>query len=541
MFSTYARESIHPSKIGVELGWFLSICSTSLFRKTHFHQINPAFHSLLNPIHSLQTFFHLCTMIDRYETVVGLEVHIQLSTQSKAYSSDSAAYGAMPNHHVSAVSVGLPGTLPVVNSRVIEYAVRLGLATESNIRPENHYARKNYFYADLPKGYQITQHTTPICEGGRVEFLTDEGEKKQVRLERIHMEEDAGKSMHDQDPFDSLIDLNRAGVPLLEMVSRPDIRSAREAYLYLTEVRRLVRHLDICDGNMEEGSLRCDANISVRMKGSETFGTKVEVKNMNSMRHVQKAIEYETRRQIECLESGQTIAQETRQFDAMQGITHSLRSKEDANDYRYFPEPDLPPVVVTPEYIQWVKAQLPPLPMDLYEKYTNSWGLSAAEAALFVENKAEALYLEELVQHCGQVKNAANWLLVRVKNYLNEQGISMAEFPLTPSKLGSLIQLVESNKVSYTAAAGPLLEALLAQPEASAEQLANQLNLIQESDSGTLEKLADEVLAGMPDEVARYKEGKIGLLGMFMGRLMKASGGKADPKLASDILKQKLA
>jgi aspartyl-tRNA(Asn)/glutamyl-tRNA(Gln) amidotransferase subunit B len=479
-------------------------------------------------------------MIDRYETVVGLEVHIQLSTQSKAYSSDSAAYGALPNHHVSPVSVGLPGTLPVVNSRVIEYAVRLGLATGSTIRPENHFARKNYFYADLPKGYQITQHTTPICEGGCVEFLTDEGEKKQVRLERIHMEEDAGKSMHDQDPFDSLIDLNRAGVPLLEMVSRPDIRSAREAYLYLTEVRRLVRHLNICDGNMEEGSLRCDANISVRLKGEQAFGTKVEVKNMNSMRHVQKAIEYETRRQIECLETGKPIAQETRQFDAMQGVTHSLRSKEDANDYRYFPEPDLPPVFIGPEYIQWVQQQLPPLPMALYEKYTEQWGLSAAEAALLVENKAEALYLEELVNHCAQVKNAANWLLVRVKNYLNEQGISMAEFPISAATLGSLIQLVENAKVSYTAAAGPLLEALLKAPQSNPAALAAELNLLQESDSATLEKLADQVIAEMPDEVARYKEGKVGLLGMFMGKLMKASGGKADPKLASEILKQKL-
>lgn len=480
-------------------------------------------------------------MIDRYETVVGLEVHIQLSTLSKAYSSDSAAYGAMPNHHVSAVSVGLPGTLPVVNSRVIEFAVRLGLATHSNIRPENHYARKNYFYADLPKGYQITQHTTPICEGGYLEFLTDEGEKRQVRLERIHMEEDAGKSMHDQDPFDSLIDLNRAGVPLLEMVSRPDIRSAREAYLYLTEVRRLVRHLDICDGNMEEGSLRCDANISVRLKGEQAFGTKVEVKNMNSMRHVQKAIEYETRRQIECIEAGKPIAQETRQFDAMQGVTHALRSKEDANDYRYFPEPDLPPVYIGHEYIQWVKQSLPPLPMELYEKYTTQWGLSAAEAALLVENKAEALYLEDLVNQCEQVKNAANWLLVRVKNYLNEQGIGIAEFPLRPSILGALIRLVESSKVSYTAAAGPLLEALLKAPESDPAALAAELNLLQESNSDALEQLADQVLAEMPDEVARYREGKIGLLGMFMGKLMKASGGKADPKMASEILKQKLA
>ncbi|MFZ4061008.1 MAG: Asp-tRNA(Asn)/Glu-tRNA(Gln) amidotransferase subunit GatB [Bacteroidia bacterium] len=480
-------------------------------------------------------------MIDRYETVVGLEVHIQLSTLSKAYSSDSAAYGAMPNHHVSAVSVGMPGTLPVVNSRVLEYAVRLGLATGSRIRPENHYARKNYFYADLPKGYQITQHTTPICEGGCVEFITDEGEKKQVGLERIHMEEDAGKSMHDQDPFDSLIDLNRAGVPLLEMVSRPDIRSAREAYLYLTEVRRLVRHLDICDGNMEEGSLRCDANISVRLKGEPTLGIKVEVKNMNSMRHVQKAIEYETRRQIERIETGQPIAQETRQFDAMKGVTHSLRSKEDANDYRYFPEPDLPPVFISPEYIQWVQQQLPPLPMALYEKYTGQWGLSPAEAALLVENKSEALYLEELAKHCNQVKNAANWLLVRVKNYLNEQGIGMGEFPLSPSTLGSLIRLVESSKVSYTAAAGPLLEALLISPQSDPEALAAKLNLLQESDRATLEMLADQVIAEMPEELARYREGKTGLLGMFMGKLMKASGGKADPKMASEILKLKLA
>lgn len=475
-----------------------------------------------------------------YETVIGLEVHIQLRTKSKAYSPDDAAYGGMPNTQIHPISLGHPGTLPLVNQEVIAAAVKLGLATQSDIRSHNAYARKNYFYADLPKGYQITQDTTPICTGGRLEFRLEDGSLKHVGLERIHMEEDAGKSMHDQDPFDSLIDLNRAGVPLLEMVSKPDMRSSREAYLYLSEVRRLVRHLDICDGNMEEGSLRCDANISVRPIGQKEFGTKVEVKNMNSMRHVQKAIEFETARQIKCLQEGTTIFQETRSFDATNGTTIGMRSKEAANDYRYFPEPDIPPVEVSPSFIEAIKKHMPPLPQELYTKYTQTWGLSEAEAILLVDRKEEALYLEELVKHCQEVKNAANWLLGKVKNYLNESGTRISDFPLSPVKLGSVIQLVENRSISNTAAAGPLWDALMENPEADPQELVSQLNLLQESDTEALEAMIDQVLESLPNEVARYKEGKIGLLGMFMGQVMKASEGKADPKEASRLIKEKL-
>jgi aspartyl-tRNA(Asn)/glutamyl-tRNA(Gln) amidotransferase subunit B len=332
------------------------------------------------------------SIYEKYEAVIGLEVHIQLLTRSKAYSSDSTAYGSLPNTNVSVISLGHPGTLPMTNKKVIEFAVRLGLATGSKIRERNEYARKNYFYADLPKGYQITQDKTPICTGGSVRIKNADGSFKQINLTRIHMEEDAGKSMHDIDPFDTLIDLNRAGVPLLEIVSEPELKSGEEAYNYVSEVRKLVRYLDICDGNMEEGSLRCDANISVMPKGSTQFGRKVEVKNMNSMRNVQRAIEYEIKRQIEAIEKGELIAQDTRSFDAVAGTTFSMRSKEAANDYRYFPEPDLQPVVVSEKAITDIKSAMPALPNDLFDKYTKELKLSAYDAAVLTELKSCSLF-----------------------------------------------------------------------------------------------------------------------------------------------------
>jgi len=476
-----------------------------------------------------------------YETVVGLEVHMQLRTQSKAYCADETSYGAPPNTLISPISLGHPGTLPRVNEAVISYAVRLGLATGCEIREENQFARKNYFYADLPKGYQITQDKTPICTNGAIHIRLKDGSEKVIGIERIHMEEDAGKSMHDQDPFDSLIDLNRAGMPLLEMVSRPDLRSGEEAYAYLMEVRKLVRHLAICDGNMEEGSLRCDANISVRKFGAEQFGRRVEVKNMNSMRHVQKAIEFEVRRQIEALEAGKTIAMETRTFDAVQGATLPMRMKEGADDYRYFPEPDLPPVLVSASFIESVKEQMPPLPRDLFRKYTQEWGLTEQEALTLVENKEEVLYYEELSMHSGNPKLSANWLLVQVKAYLNENGLGIHAFPLSPEALAALIQLVSEKKVSHSAAAGPLFETLCKSPGASAEALARSMSLLQESDSDSLQPIVDEVIAAFPEEVARYREGKTGLLGMFVGQVMKRSKGKADPKVSSDLLLKALS
>lgn len=480
---------------------------------------------------------------EKYEAVIGLEVHMQLLTKSKAYSSDSAEYGGLPNTHVSAITLGLPGTLPRHNKKVIEYAVKLGTAINAKIRERNEYARKNYFYADLPKGYQITQDKTPICTGGEVIIKNNDPEdsgEKTIRITRIHWEEDAGKSIHDQDPFDSLIDLNRAGVPLLEMVSEPDLRSGEEAYKYLTEVRKLVRYLDICDGNMEEGSLRCDANISVRPKGVKEFGRRVEVKNMNSIRNVQRAIEYEIKRQIDLAEAKTELAQETRSFDATSGTTFSMRSKEMANDYRYFPEPDLQPVLVKQEYIAEIKKNMPPLPAELFKKYVKDFGLSEYDAQVITENKQFALYFEELVRHTKNYKAAANWMMGTVKSFLNENAIEIGTFALKPKQIAEVIKLVDDGKVSNTVASRDIFPEMLVHPEKTPLQIAEEKNLIQQSDSGSLKTFAEQALAMYPDKVVEYRSGKTGLLGLFMGEVMKLSKGKADPKVASKIVKELL-
>lgn len=477
---------------------------------------------------------------EKYEAVIGLEVHIQLLTESKAYSSDATFYGALPNSNISVVTLGHPGTLPVTNEKVIEFAVKLGLAVNAEIRELNHYARKNYFYADLPKGYQITQDTTPICNGGLIMIKNKDGQEKGISITRIHMEEDAGKSIHDQDPYSTLIDLNRAGVALLEMVSEPDMRSAEEAYQYLTEVRKLVRYLEICDGNMEEGSLRCDANVSVRLRGTSKFGSKVEVKNMNSIRNVQRAIEYEIKRQIEALEKGQTIGQETRNFDAVSGTTSMMRSKEMANDYRYFPEPDLPPVLVTQRYIDQVRQTMPPLPHELHNRFTLEFNLSAYDAGVLTDNKDVALYFNELCSLTNNYKAASNWVTGPIKSYLNEQGLDMKRFPLKTSSIASLINLVESGKVSHTVAAQKIFPELINRKDAQPEALAQELNLIQESDEGALEGFIRQAISNYPDKVNEYKSGKTGLLGLFMGEVMKLSGGKADPKVANRLIKEHL-
>jgi aspartyl-tRNA(Asn)/glutamyl-tRNA(Gln) amidotransferase subunit B len=480
------------------------------------------------------------SIYDKYEAVIGLEVHIQLLTKSKAYSPDSAEYGALPNTHVCPITLGHPGTLPKANKRVIEFAVRLGLALKSTITEQNSYARKNYFYADLPKGYQITQDKTPICRGGYVTIKERSGNERRITLTRIHMEEDAGKSIHDQDPFDTLIDLNRAGVALLEIVSEPEIKNADEAYSYLTEVRKLVRHLDICDGNMEEGSLRCDANVSVMLKGSKTFGRRVEVKNMNSIRNVRLAIEHEIKRHIDILENGGTVDQDTRSFDAANGSTFSLRSKEMANDYRYFPEPDLLPVIVTPAYIEKVRASLPPLPDELFKKYKKELSLSDYDAAFITENKAMALYFEDLVSKTQNYKAAANWMMGGIKNYLNEQAIGIEDFPLQPAVVAALIRLIDEGQVSNSVASQTIFPALIRDKNKSPLEIAKELNLIQESDSGALQELIVQALAKFPEKVAEYKSGKVGLIGLFMGEVMKLSKGKADPKIANELMKKEL-
>ena len=379
---------------------------------------------------------------DAYEVVVGLEVHAQLLTRTKLFCGDSAAFGGEPNTHVSPVTLALPGALPKLNRVAVEYAIKMGLACHCTIERNNYFARKNYFYPDLPKGYQISQHTTPICKGGWVGVRTAAGERE-IPLNRIHLEEDAGKSLHDIDPEYTGIDLNRAGVPLIEIVTEPAIRSAEEASAYLTELRKILRYLEVCDGNMEEGSMRCDANVSVRLKGETALGTKVEVKNLNSIRNVRRAIEFETHRLIDLLAAGKPIQQQTRSFDAADGTTFALRTKEEANDYRYFPDPDLPPFVVTDDFLEAIRASIPALPEELVGKYTRDFALPEYDARGIADDKDSAGYFEQLTTHTANYKAAANWLLGPVRSGLNERGLDWRQLPVRPESLAALIRLVE--------------------------------------------------------------------------------------------------
>ena len=476
---------------------------------------------------------------DKYEAVIGLEVHAQMLTKTKAYSNDVNEYGAQVNTNISAITLGHPGTLPKMNSKTIDFAIRLGIACGCTIARKQHFARKNYFYPDLPKGYQITQDTTPICTGGSIVIRTEENQEKKINITRIHMEEDAGKSIHDVDVYDTLVDLNRAGTPLLEIVSEPELRSSQEAYNYVSEIRKLLRYLEICDGNMEEGSLRCDANISVRIKGQDAFGTKVEVKNMNSIRNVQRAIEFEITRQIQVLESGGQLSQETRGFDALKGITLSMRSKEAANDYRYFPEPDLQPLFIKQEQIDEIKMDMPTLPRELFEKYTKEFGLSEYDAYNLTDNKGIALYYEELIRHTKNYKAAANWIMGDVKSYLNEFGKEINEFPLNAERIADLIRIIDEGKISSSIASQKIFPEML-KSEEPALLIAEKLNLIQDSSENTLKILILQVLEENKAEVERYKAGEKQLTGFFMGKLMQISNGKADPKIANSLLRKML-
>ena len=374
------------------------------------------------------------TSSNQYEAVIGLEVHAQLATKSKLFCPDATTFGAAPNTHISPVTMGHPGSLPKTNKKAVEFAIKMGLACGCNIVKENYFARKNYFYPDLPKGYQISQHTTPICAGGNVQ-ITVEGKKRLVQLNRIHLEEDAGKSIHDIDPTHTLIDLNRAGTPLIEIVTEPDLFSADEAFAYVTEIRKLVQWLGVCDGNMEEGSLRCDANVSVRLKGEKKLGTKVEVKNLNSIRNVKKAIEFEISRMIEVLEAGGTITQQTRSFDATNDSTFAMRDKEEANDYRYFPDPDLAPFVLSESYIDAIKMELPVLPAAVEEKLMNQFQLSAYDAAQLCDTLATVQYFEAAAKHTNNFKSLANWMLGPIKSYMNEAGLDYKSLALQPATL----------------------------------------------------------------------------------------------------------
>ncbi len=474
---------------------------------------------------------------ERWDLVVGLEVHAQLITNSKAYSTDPNAYGDHPNTNVSVLTLGHPGTLPVANKKVVEHAIRIGLATHCTIAPWMHYARKNYFYPDLPKGYQITQDHTPICTKGYVIIPVDGGEKR-IGITRIHMEEDAGKSIHDVDPFNTLVDLNRAGVPLVEIVSEPDIRSGQEAYDYLVEIRRMVRYLDICDGNMEEGSLRCDANISLRPKGVEKFGTRCEVKNMNSFRNVMRAIEYEAQRQSEILDAGGVIHMETRTFDAGKGTTVGMRSKELAHDYRYFPEPDLQPITVSEATKEAIRREMPPLPRELREKYTTKLGLSDYDAGILTDDKATALYYEAVIARTPNFKGAANWVMGDVRSWMNERGLTMEQFPISAERLAGLIQLIDAGQVSHTSASQKLFPLMLEDHTATAEQLAVKHDLVQSTNEDDIIAIVQKAMAAYPDKVEAYRGGNKGLLGLFMGEVMKGTKGKADPKRANEVVRR---
>ncbi len=477
---------------------------------------------------------------DKYEVVIGLEIHAQLNTNSKAFCSDEVAFGESPNTLVSPISLGHPGTLPVHNKEAINMAIMLGLACNCDIREYNTYDRKNYFYADLPKGYQITQMGTPICDHGGVEITLLDGSTKMINLTRIHMEEDTGKGIHDLDIANTLMDYNRAGTALVEIVTEPDFRSGDEAYAFLSEVRKLVRYLGVCDGNMEEGSLRCDANVSIRPLGSEKFGTKVEVKNMNSMSNVRKAIEHEFERQCEMAEAGEEIFSETRSFDAMNGTTFNMRSKELVNDYRFFPEPDLPPLVVDSEWIARVKSEMPALPKELFNRFTSEFGLGDYDAEILTESKEVADFYLSICEHTENFKAAANWTMGAVKSWVNSHASHIEKFPLTAATIADIIASIDGDVLSFSVAEQKLFPALLDNTSSNVNELIAKLNLSQTGDDDTLQQLIDEVLAENASKVEEYKSGKTGLLGMFMGQIMKKSGGKADPKKTNQLLRAAL-
>jgi len=475
----------------------------------------------------------------KYELVIGLEVHAQLLTQSKLFCGDSAAFGAEPNTNISPITLAHPGTLPKMNRKAIEYAVTLGLALNCDIEQHNYFARKNYFYPDLPKGYQVSQHTTPICKNGYVKIKVGDTERN-ILLNRIHLEEDAGKSLHDVDENYTSIDLNRAGVPLLEIVSEPDLHSSEEAFAYVTALRQLVRWLGVCDGNMEEGSMRCDANISIRLKGETKLGTRVEVKNLNSIRNVKRAIEFEADRLVDLVENGEKILQQTRSFDADKGTTFSLRSKEDADDYRYFPEPDLTPFYISDEILQEIKNDLPELPEALEKRYITELNLSAYDASVICSDKDQVDFFEATIKSTNNHKAVANWLLGPIKSYLNDSNIDISSFPIPTSKIAALIGLVEEGKLSFSIAATKIFSALLTDPTKDPLQLATELNLIQESDSSSIEEWVNAAIAKMPEKVKEYQSGKKGLIGLFAGEVKKISKGKADMQIVNKLLEEKL-
>jgi len=477
--------------------------------------------------------------LSKYEAVIGLEVHVQLNTHSKLFAGDSAAFGSAPNTHVSAITLGHPGTLPRMNRAAIVHAIKMGLVCHSEIARYNYFARKNYFYPDLPKGYQISQHTTPICAGGMVRISTSAG-SRDIKLTRIHLEEDAGKSMHDQSPEHTYLDYNRAGVPLIEIVSEPDMHTAEEAAAYLTKIRQLVRWIGICDGNMEEGSLRCDANISVRPIGEKKLGTRVEVKNLNSIKHLRHAVELEIARLSALSDKGERIIQETRSYDAEKEVTFSIRTKEDAEDYRYFPEPDLAPFQFSEEFIEQIKTQLPELPDAKQSRYTAAFNLSEYDAIQLTEDFELNELFEVLAEGTAHRKTLVNFLIGPVRSYLNSQNKPWSSLAITKSQWYGLLDLVAGGQLSFSLAVQKILPPLLSNTEIDPVQLATSMNLLQDAGETEIEQWVNEVIMAMPDKVEAYRKGKKGLIGLFVGEVKRISKGKADPKRSTELLNKVL-
>lgn len=475
-----------------------------------------------------------------FELVSGLEIHVQLNTNTKIFSADSASFGALPNQNISTVSLALPGALPKLNREVVAKAIRIGLALNCTINQVNYFDRKNYFYADLPKGYQITQDNQPICINGFLEVELADGSTKKIGINRIHLEEDAGKSIHDQDENYSLVDLNRAGVPLIEIVTEPDIRSAEEASALLSEIRKLVRHLNVSDGNMEEGSLRCDANISIREQGSAEFGTRCEVKNLNSMRNVRRAMDFEFGRQVEVVNNGGKIIQSTLNFDADKGTTSPMRTKEEANDYRYFADPDLQPILISDDWLAEIKSAMPALPNEISKQMISEFGISKADATLFAEDLDLLNYLNKGLSEVNNKKSLINWLIGPVRALLNEQSISIKDYKIRPNQLADAINLVDDKKLTQQIAFQQLLPAVEENENTDVAALAQSLNLLISENSDELGGFIDDVLAKYPQQVAAFKKGKKGVLGLFVGDVMKLAKGKADAKKLNELILEKL-
>ncbi|WP_323135066.1 Asp-tRNA(Asn)/Glu-tRNA(Gln) amidotransferase subunit GatB [Methylophaga sp. OBS3] len=477
-----------------------------------------------------------------WEVVIGLEIHAQLATKSKIFSGAATTYGAEPNTQACAVDLGLPGVLPVLNKEAVRMAVKFGLAVDAEIGEQSIFARKNYFYPDLPKGYQISQYELPIVGKGQISIELEDGTEKVIGITRAHLEEDAGKSLHEDFQGQTGIDLNRAGTPLLEIVSEPDMRNAKEAVAYMRKIHSLVRYLEICDGNMQEGSFRCDANVSVRPKGQAEFGTRTELKNINSFRNVERAINIEIERQIDVIEDGGAVIQETRLYDADKNETRSMRSKEEANDYRYFPDPDLLPVVLEPELLEQIRATLPELPNEKRDRFMNELGLSLYDASILTSSRELADYYEAVLAETGNKapKICANWVTVELNGALNKASLEIDQSPISAKQLASIVNRIEDNTISGKIAK-QVFEALWKGEGEDADAVIEAKGLKQVTDSGAIEAMIDEVIAANPDQLQQYRDGKEQLFGYFVGQVMKASKGQANPGQVNEILKQKLA